>query len=92
MKNSFIVFSFLSILFVSCSGSGPSDTSTKANSGSSLAVQKTEEIVQMKDSLKDTPYSLSKKELDELRADGAISEEDYQELLALSNSTSTTSN
>ncbi|EPZ50891.1 membrane protein, PF09851 family [Bacteriovorax sp. BAL6_X] len=46
----------------------------------------------MKDSLKDTPYSLSKKELDELRADGAISEEDYQELLALSNSTSTTSN
>lgn len=92
MKNSFVVFSFLSVLFVSCSGSGPSDSSTKVSSGSSLAEQKTEEIIQMKESLKETPYSLSKKELDELKADGAISEEDYQELLALASSTSATSN
>ncbi|WP_412473280.1 hypothetical protein [Halobacteriovorax sp. YZS-1-1] len=86
MKNSFLILLFCSSTLISCiekekslSGGDKSEPSSK----SSFIQEKKEEIKDLKEELSDTAYSLSKTELDELKADGAISEEDYQELLLL---------
>ena len=86
MKNSFIVLAFCSLSLFGCIEKEKSiskDKSSKVSSSSSFVQERQEEITELKEELEDTAYSLSKSELDELKADGAISEEDYQELLLL---------
>ncbi|WP_412470136.1 MULTISPECIES: hypothetical protein [unclassified Halobacteriovorax] len=86
MKNSFIVLVFCSFLLISCIEKETSiskDKNSEVSSSSSFVQERKEELTELKKELNDTPYSLSRSELDELKADGAISEEDYQELLLL---------
>lgn len=80
MKNSFIVLLFCSFSLISCI---EKDKSSEVSPNSSFIQERKKELAQLKEELKDTPYSLTQIELDELKADGAISEEDYQELLLL---------
>lgn len=91
MRNSFIVLVFCSFILLSCN-SGTGDGLKVSSTNKSFSQSKSEEIAQFKEALKETPYSLSKSELDDLKADGAISDEDYQELLALANSNSSATN
>ncbi len=86
MKNSFIVLAVFGISLIGCiekEKAVSTDKSTKVNPSSSFIQDRQEEITGLKKELEDTAYSLSTSELDELKADGAISEEDYQELILL---------
>ena len=82
MKKIFLLLTTL-ILF-SCSGGTEDSGDVSARPQSlSLEQQKQQEIEHMKESLNSGSYSLTKAELDQLKAEGAISDSDYQELIKL---------